>query len=657
VQLLALALYSTDGRRRDLGFKPGALNVITGDSATGKSAVLEIFEYCTGRDTLHLPVGPITDTVSWYAALFQLDGTRAFVARPAPAPSRNTSTRAMLTFGTHLELADFDQLAVNTDSRTLRRQLGQRIGITENRHQSSTDRAHQAIEAHLGHATLLCLQGQSDIASRERLFHRQGEPHVAAALKATLPYFLGAVTYDQARKLAQLAAARDQLAEAESDYAQARQAHDAAGTTLKALWHEANVLGMVPPQAPADRTAMREALSNAATAPAEVAPGDPRHEQRVAALQHECNQLRESLRTLAADRQNLIYESSAADEFTTSARIPRDRLASLTLLTPYGDDAPGTHHGDESMCPLCGSTLPTTDPTVAALTHSLHRLSQQLEGLDTTRPARHAALEAVGRRIAELRHQLLAAEEALQALTAGREATANLSQQTQVDFARGRIHGILSTLHHTAETDQTRLRRLQESAQNRVRALETELDPDKERARLEARLVPVGRDVSLWAHQLQLEHRGGSARLDVDELTLFVDTAAGAKPLSSIGSGANWVGYHVLTHLALHRYFVRHNRPVPRILILDQPTQAWYPSDVTSGGTPPSDNADSAATERLFHLINEIVSDLDGDLQVIVCDHINLPDQWFQQAVVHNWRAGDKLIPQDWVDAADQPGA
>jgi hypothetical protein len=41
-----------------------------------------------------------------------------------------------------------------------------------------------------------------------------------------------------------------------------------------------------------------------------------------------------------------------------------------------------------------------------------------------------------------------------------------------------------------------------------------------------------------------------------------------------------------------------------------------------------------------------------GDLSAIVCDHANLPNQWFQDSVVHNWRDGRKLIPQDWLSRA-----
>lgn len=96
MQLLYLAVYNAAGQRRDVRFVPGQLNIVTGVSATGKSALLEMVEYCLGRDTVMMPVGPITATVTWYAALFLLpDGGRAFVARPAPQQGRASTQRAV----------------------------------------------------------------------------------------------------------------------------------------------------------------------------------------------------------------------------------------------------------------------------------------------------------------------------------------------------------------------------------------------------------------------------------------------------------------------------------------------------------------------------------------------------------------------------------
>ncbi|WP_372351719.1 DUF3732 domain-containing protein [Streptomyces sp. KL116D] len=121
--------------------------------------------------------------------------------------------------------------------------------------------------------------------------------------------------------------------------------------------------------------------------------------------------------------------------------------------------------------------------------------------------------------------------------------------------------------------------------------------------------------------------------------------------LMRIGSGKNWVGYHLVAHLALHQYFVAHRRPVPRMLMLDQPTQPYYPSDVAAkeAGTAVLD-ADREAVRRLFELMRDVVADLRGGLQIIVSDHANLPEAWFQDRVRYNWRDGSALIPQSWID-------
>src|SRR5260221_14698978 len=100
MQLLSLTLYGRDGRQRTVAFRAGELNIVIGESQTGKSALLTIVEYCLGRDSIRVPVGPITDTVTWYGALWQLDGAaRVFIARPAPQPGRASTQLAMLEFG------------------------------------------------------------------------------------------------------------------------------------------------------------------------------------------------------------------------------------------------------------------------------------------------------------------------------------------------------------------------------------------------------------------------------------------------------------------------------------------------------------------------------------------------------------------------------
>ena len=42
------------------------LNIITGRSSTGKSAIIELFDYCTGNSENTIPEGVITDNAKLY---------------------------------------------------------------------------------------------------------------------------------------------------------------------------------------------------------------------------------------------------------------------------------------------------------------------------------------------------------------------------------------------------------------------------------------------------------------------------------------------------------------------------------------------------------------------------------------------------------------
>lgn len=651
MQLLSIVLYSTTGARRVLEFTTGALNIVTGESKTGKSALLDIVEYCLGRDTMQMPVGPITNTVSWYAALFEFDGGRAFVARPAPQAGKASTQRAMLEFGAELEPLDFDDLIVNADSNAVREQLSRRIGIEENLHEPPAGSARNAVEAHIGHAALLCLQRQSEIADRSLLFHRQGEQGMAQTLKDTIPYFLGAVPRDQALKHAQLAAARRELRRLDTAVRQAEQAGQDADVELTTLWREAHTLGMVTDERPPDRTRMVALLQAAITSTDGPEAPDREAAQRLAALRRDRDQSRNRLRSLTIERDILLQQNDTESDFTAAVRTQTARLASLNLLQrPTSSNS--SENGQASPCPVCGSELDDPDPTPDQLRQSLQQLNDQLSGVDAARPARRAALQVLDEQINSARIQLRTTEAALQALTASQAVTDQLPDTARRDFTRGRIHATLTKLPTYSSAELGRLRQLYQTTLDQVRGLEAELDPNEEREQLTSRLVAISHDMTAWAEHLQLEHHGQSVRLDLNRLTVVTDSEEGPATLSRIGSGENWIGYHLVTHLALHRYFVRQDRPVPRLLMLDQPTQVWYRSEVDQNTGTPGRDTDREAVNRLFHLIYDVVAELAPDMQVIICDHANLADDWFQDSVKHNWRGGEKLIPLEWINDA-----
>jgi hypothetical protein len=160
--------------------------------------------------------------------------------------------------------------------------------------------------------------------------------------------------------------------------------------------------------------------------------------------------------------------------------------------------------------------------------------------------------------------------------------------------------------------------------------------------------------MTAWARELGLEHSKFPLRLDINKLTIVADTADGPVPMDRMGSGENWVGYHLIGHLALHEWFTQRDRPVPRFLFLDQPSQVYFPAekDVEGSMTLISED-DRLAVSRMFKFVFDVVATLSPRFQVIVTEHADLTESWYQGAVVERWRQGARLVPEDWPGAKD----
>ena len=98
MQIDELILYNADGDTRPIPLRAGQLNVITGDSRTGKSSLINILRFLLGSGNPHTPYGPIQQSVAWYAMRAHVGETAFFIARPAPTGDKETS-EAMLTVG------------------------------------------------------------------------------------------------------------------------------------------------------------------------------------------------------------------------------------------------------------------------------------------------------------------------------------------------------------------------------------------------------------------------------------------------------------------------------------------------------------------------------------------------------------------------------
>lgn len=645
IQISKIILNNYEGDLRELTFRTGAFNILTGASKTGKSALIDIIDYCTGRGECYVAEGVIRRHVAWFSVLFQLGDSQIFVARRNPGPGERTSGDVHLERGRDITPPSLAALHKNTTVDAVEKFLAAAVGISENEHRPPVGQTRAPLEANIRHALVFAFQDQDEIDSKKVLFHRQQDNFIAQSIKDTLPYFLGAIDEDRLLKQAQLDAARRQLRQLERQLREADDLDTSSFPRARGLFEEAKQVGLIDERLTASTygsviAALRDATRDDIVRD-ELLVGDGA--DALADLRNERQGLRAELENIKAELRSTRLFNSESTGYEREAKEQRARLSAVGLFKK--SDHEGQH------CPLCESRLETPIPSVRQVARSLRDIAEQLNAVEAENPRLQLRLVSLQREEEQIENRL---RENQQLITARVRENEILKVQQDNFIIQARTIGKITQYLETASSaqDGSALHRQVEAARSRVTLLEQELDVEIVRERIEAYLNIIGRYMTDYSVDLDLEHKGSQLRLDIKNLTVVADTLDGPVPLQRMGSGENWVGYHVLAHLALHKWFRLKKRPVPAFLILDQPSQAHYPPerDADEGSIVALPDEDKTAVYQLFALIAQVADELAPHLQIILMDHADLKEPWFEKAIVERWRRGEKLIPASWLN-------
>lgn len=641
LQLRSISIYSHDGERRDVQFRLGGLNIVTGASKTGKSALLDIVDYCWGRGECTVPEGEIRKSVSWFALHLDNDGEGILLARRNPGTAGRPSDEIYFARGVDELPADTSTFQKNITGEGLKSQLSAILGISENLHVPEEGATRSPLEASSRHAILFSLQGQDEIANRRLLFHRQGEPYMPQAIKDVLPYFLGAIDEKHFLALKRYNEARARLRKLEREYADASAVTRDASSSAQSLLQEARRVQLAPADATASDVDSVMALLREAAAPRPIdmtSIDDPAAD--LGELEDRRQRLRGGLQEIREEIREVEKLNREASDFETEAKEQEARLASIGLIKET--DVPS------DICPLCDSHLSVPVPSVAEIRKSLSGIEEQLASVRRDSPRLQGRLAALESRRTEIEEQLRTVQSDL-----AKRIQDNERLRIQQDYftEQARVSGRIAYYLESAKAVATdsRLPQAIENLRAEIAELEQILDEEVLQSRLDTALSLVNTDLTAYARELGLEHRENPLRLERKNLTVVADTIDGPLALSQMGSGENWVGYHVAAHLSLHKLFRLRKRPVPAFLMLDQPSQAHYPPERDQDGKVDGlTDEDQAAVQRLFKLLSDFNSEKQS-MQIIVTDHVELLEPWFRDAIVERWRDGIKFVPQTWL--------
>ena len=77
-------------------FSKEKINVITGASRTGKSAIIPIIDYCLGEHECRIPVNTIRNACSWFGVIINIGSKKLLLARREPESQKTTDDMMIL---------------------------------------------------------------------------------------------------------------------------------------------------------------------------------------------------------------------------------------------------------------------------------------------------------------------------------------------------------------------------------------------------------------------------------------------------------------------------------------------------------------------------------------------------------------------------------
>jgi hypothetical protein len=503
--------------------------------------------------------------------------------------------------------------------------------------------------------TAFMFQPQYIVANPAVLFFNADTTEHREKLKAIFPYVLGALTADMLAAKWEIDKLQRQLRRKEAELNAMRSSVRTWQVEAQGWIKQAIELGLIPADSaiPSEWPDMLELLRT-------IAEGSSRTAQpsiaSIEATLEELRQLRDAERKAAAElgghRQRLneiqrLIDSSHS--YGSAMQIQRERLDIANWIETLIEKS------DDPVVALGGGGREKVEALREALTGVEMQLRSQpslSDAFDRERLRLRGEVEKGTATLSAVRQEMLLLERRSAAV---REAT---FRSDRIERFLGRLDQVIQLYERTGED--AKLPSEIEAIKGLIAEYRTIYSEGHVRQKQTAALKIIENYATTIIPKLDAEWPDAPIQLSIDDLTVRVIHTDRSDYLWEIGSGANWLAYHVAVMLALQRFFLTDiGHPVPALIVLDQPSQVYFPrgfdgEHVSELGR--TRDEDILAIRSIFEALGAEVMRAKGRLQVIILDHAG-PDVWGEipgVTLIQEWRGEEKLVPLDWIGSTLQ---
>lgn len=621
-----IGLFDQQDKVHGVELKEG-LNLITGKSSTGKSALIEIFDYCMGSSEDTIPHGVIKEHATLFFLWITINKSDYLFGRDAKGKECYIVSNPEIEDIWQLRSVVFDGNDYTRDDYKV--QLGLMFGIdATNTAETATqlqDKRKGGQRPTVRNMMPFILQHQNLVANKQALFYRFDQKEKREETMDQFKVFAGfvdanyyALSVETSKLEEKIESLKRQLVKAEADL------HETYNRLLDDISAYTDITGrellldLTEDKFESNPQYYKEQIDKLDYFDIKIDTTNHPQLLKYRALERQENQLMAELRETQIHLEEVISSIDYIETYKEALeRTPRPQPVTLNY----------------SVCPFCHQHTPHTLDEANKLKKAIWSLNEELRGIPSIiRPLHEDRLqlqdkiEALKNNLDEIDRQKAELADIIEALKQ------NYSLQKQAYKTIYKISSRIELATNEALKElKDKIEKLLEELNEKKVALgvydvkgKMILAERAIRQAMEKYRKTIGFEDSLKDYSLVF---------DLNKFELYFAKGKGdfaeKKYLRSIGSGANWLNAHLCLYLALADFFYDQKKStVPSLLFLDQPSQVYFPAqkDRDEAFNPEEQSVheadgDMKAVNNIFSLLYRFCMEHNDGIQVIVTDH------------------------------------
>jgi hypothetical protein len=605
-----IGVIDKQGKKHPVNFKKG-LNVVTGKSSTGKSALIEIFDYCFGSGENTIPKGVITANAAIYYVALSANEQDMVIARD-PSIATKAFFRRVELFNSDDIICDYFNSSYYRPLTEFKKHLRDFFVDIDDVDESLIARGNRRFNAKSATPSIrsfssFILQHQNLVANKHALFYRFDEKEKRDQAIDHIKIFLGLV--DQ--KYFHLSQEKERLSTEVRGLERKKETNKRVSENYK------QNVGPILSQLYASMGFEEEPLSleKLLRHPQDakeqldiiIVPGKINHNSDAATLRY--NQLKLQRAQKTAGLRKLQRQTASINKHIQEDERFVDNVKQFS--------SPQHVHISTTVCPFCHTEKDTLRESAEKLQQAITKVSGNLSQARPMKAKFESSLvevkrsiETIDKELTELNLQIVELEKTEKQLAEQKSLYESIVMQ------KAKLFVLIDTL---SMADDAELERQIKALNKQLIIISNDLNKYDVQKGLESASTKVNEYMAeIGSHfEFEASYKPINLHFSFETFDLFHLTPENEKIyLRSMGSGANWLYCHVTLFLALHKYFAELGEKcaIPSILFFDQPTQVYFPNFNRDNSETFEEQKSQEAEQRRTLKVDQ---DIDEDIEAV----------------------------------------